>query len=106
MPVPPLGGLAMFHLPRWPVSPLGMGMGARPPPQHWWGTIRGTLTPGRPDVSQHRHRHRRQPWPPGSHSPSAGAALEAACLFIFLSGVACFDGTSSSSSSPGRGVEP
>lgn len=97
--------LAILHLPRWPVSPHGTETGAWPWSQPRWETIRGMLTPGRPDVSQHRCRHHRQPWPQGSHSPSAGAALEAACLFIFLSSVACFDGTSSSSS-PGPGVEP
>lgn len=104
-PVAPERALAILHLPRWPVSPHGRGTGAWPWSQPRWETIRGMLTPGRPDVSQHRCRHHRQPWPRGSHSPSAGAALETAYLFIFLSSVACFDGTSSSSS-PGPGVEP
>lgn len=55
------GCAAALHLPRWPMSPHGRGMGAWPPSQPPWGTIRGTLTPGCPDVSRHHRRHCRQP---------------------------------------------
>lgn len=52
--------------------PLREGDRRLAPSQPRWGTIRGTLTPRRPDVSRHHHRHHRQPWPGAPVRPWLG----------------------------------